>query len=259
MAMTDGGLVSGYGNGKFGPNDPITVVELEVILTRLTGLNIDHDWGAYNELSTWEWHSKTYGYNWTSEPWFWNYYIACGRMNYTNGVYAASGEQGWYHQLTRFEAITMLYNVFAMSDQTLEKALYAKNVAATGKTRWTLDDLGDKADIVAFAEANYISTRSDYSYKVYDPILFAYDTGLVSGIDSKHSFGLNNGITRAELCQILHNSGLIHAGNFTGADTYVYMARYGEYGTEERFYKLHPTYHAPGTSWNGNTKTPIWN
>ena len=46
MTLTEGGLLAGYGNGKFGPNDALTRAQVNIIRFRLYGQNVpDSDWG----------------------------------------------------------------------------------------------------------------------------------------------------------------------------------------------------------------------
>ena len=46
MTLTEGGLLAGYGNGKFGPDDPLTRAQVNIIRFRLYGQNVpDSDWG----------------------------------------------------------------------------------------------------------------------------------------------------------------------------------------------------------------------
>ena len=51
MALTEGGLLKGYGGGLFGPDDPLTKGQVSILVTRLVGNEVMGDGGSYAPYS----------------------------------------------------------------------------------------------------------------------------------------------------------------------------------------------------------------
>ena len=77
---TRNGVISGYGNGKFGPNDPITREQMAVILYNYTG-SIDQNVGTVGDLSGFSDQEQVSGWARTQMAWA----VGCGLINGKSG------------------------------------------------------------------------------------------------------------------------------------------------------------------------------
>lgn len=119
LAYTEG-LVSGYGNGTFGPDDPVTTAQAVTILLHILGYE-NADIGPF---------------------WPEDYMSRAAKLGLTEGVSAVSGDA-----LTRGDAALMLYAVLgrdtaagtsflsAWADSTMDKAVVLDNDAETDDGR----------------------------------------------------------------------------------------------------------------------------
>ena len=74
------GVISGYGNGKFGPNDPITREQMAVILYNYAG-SIDQNVGTVGDLSGFSDQEQVSGWARTQMAWA----VGCGLINGKSG------------------------------------------------------------------------------------------------------------------------------------------------------------------------------
>ena len=77
---TRNGVISGYGNGKFGPNDPITREQMAVILYNYAG-SIDQNVGTVGDLSGFSDQEQVSGWARTQMAWA----VGCGLINGKSG------------------------------------------------------------------------------------------------------------------------------------------------------------------------------
>ena len=77
---TRNGVISGYGNGKFGPNDPITREQMAVILYNYAG-SIDQNVGTVGYLSGFSDQEQVSGWARTQMAWA----VGCGLINGKSG------------------------------------------------------------------------------------------------------------------------------------------------------------------------------
>lgn len=73
-------MISGYGNGKFGPNDPITREQMAVILYNYAG-SIDQNVGTVGDLSGFSDQEQVSGWARTQMAWA----VGCGLINGKSG------------------------------------------------------------------------------------------------------------------------------------------------------------------------------
>lgn len=209
MTLTEGGLLAGYGNGKFGPNDTLTKEQVSIIYTRMIG-NTPYPNGNQEVAS------RAYAAIWFT-----------GR--------ALTGQGNQY--LTKYETqLAMdcgnLLNHVASNGTvafgSMSRGIYdcwRANLAAGRTIDYidSVDELPDADEIHAWIDANWQEMKSillltgNYSKEEIvetceDCICYAYNLGLVGGVDSKGTFAPGSPLTRAQLAQILYNMGWTYEG-----------------------------------------------
>lgn len=180
--MAKGGLLAGYSDGLFHPDDNITYGQFASILCRITGtptesktgenyLNADH-WAAYaiqNILQT-----KIFVKN-----------------------YKTADEILW--RAGALEAMATLA-------KHMSKYNYSYETQMTEKVR-TWDNIPDADAIKNWDHGIHAWTRPY--------ILYAYNLGITSGTDSKGTCNPTGLMTRAQVCQMLYNMGISEANSVT--------------------------------------------
>lgn len=209
MTLTEGGLLAGYGNGKFGPNDTLTKEQVSIIYTRMIG-NTPYPNGNQEVAS------RAYAAIWFT-----------GR--------ALTGQGNQY--LTKYETqLAMdcgnLLNHVASNGTvafgSMSRGIYdcwRANLAAGRTIDYidSVDELPDADEIHAWIDANWQEMKSillltgNYSKEEIvetceDCICYAYNLGLMNGVDSNRTFAPNAPLTRAQLAQILYNMGWTYEG-----------------------------------------------
>lgn len=206
MTLTEGGLLAGYGNGKFGPNDTLTKEQVHIIYTRMLGQTPYPN--GNKEVA-----SRAYAAIWFT-----------GRA-LTGGV----------HVMTNYE--TQLAKdcgnliVRISSDGTIgsmQRGVYdcwRANLAAGRTINYidSVDELPDADAIHTWIDANWQEMKSillltgSYTKEQIvavceQSICWAYNLGLVGGVDSKGTFAPGSPLTRGQLAQILYNMGWTYEG-----------------------------------------------
>ena len=207
MTLTEGGLLAGYGNGKFGPNDTLTKEQVSIIYTRMIG-NTPYPNGNQEVAS------RAYAAIW-----------------FTGRALTHKGN----HYLTEYETQlakecgNLLNGLsYAGSFGTMARGVYdcwRANLAAGRTIDYidSVDELPDANEIHAWIDANWQEMKSvllmtgNYSKEEIvetceDCICYAYNLGLMNGVDSNRTFAPNAPLTRAQLAQILYNMGWTYAG-----------------------------------------------
>lgn len=217
MTMTEGGLLAGYGNHLFGPNDTLTKEQLDIIRTRI--------------------HDADYPVS------------ASGNKAFASRAYAVillseDMVTGGSHTLTTYESSIIrdsgisggLVYSLAQNDKAAIGSMWQgvydnwrASLAADRSTDYiaSVDELPDADKIHQWIEENWkemsdilnINNPAKYA-SVHDrtvatceqAICRAYNLGMVSGYDSAGSFGPYNNLTRAQLSQMLYNMGWTTSG-----------------------------------------------
>ncbi len=220
MAIT--GLVSGYEDGTFHPNDNITVGEWCAILVRISTFENADITGRHT------------GPHWAS-----GIVTSANLMGLTR--VAASKDTDAPHwkedePVNRGEALTAIVELSSDAIRRAESPnytwcdhvyppIYEKIVsakkAAPGYRTWALEDIPDHEIIVAnnsqYGKPDKLFNSFigvPHSWNV-DHILKAYNDGLTSGVDSAGTCAPLNNLTRAEACQMLYTAGLTWCLNIT--------------------------------------------
>lgn len=186
----DLGIIQGYGDGKFGPNDNITMQQVCLMSLRC--------------ISIWRWPDTNPDYRWLQDGFKNDPFIAPTlnarfeeiipsvtdvKNNSLRFLYGTDFKQNAYRE----EALSCLY-------KTYQKENYKE---------WI-----DKMDAIRGIESKIIENpnipdESDITDFYKNDIIEAYKIGLAQGYDSTGAFKPKNEITRAEFCQIIFNSGIV--------------------------------------------------
>ena len=215
MTMTEGGLLAGYGNHLFGPNDTLTKEQLDIIRTRIH--DADYPVSASGNKA---FASRAYAVILLSEDMVRGGSTSLGE--YETSLVNKSGVSGG-----------LVYNLSESGRfGSMWQGVYDNWRASLAAGRSTdyiasLDELPDADKIHQWIEENWkemsdllnINNPAKYA-SVHDrtvatceqAICRAYNLGMVSGYDSAGSFGPYNNLTRAQLSQMLYNMGWIEAG-----------------------------------------------
>ncbi|MGN1001287.1 MAG: S-layer homology domain-containing protein [Oscillospiraceae bacterium] len=172
--MAEGGLLTGYPDGTFHPEDNIKVGELAAILCRVYGLDASNS---------------------TTGQWATNY------------INALSGQKLGFTSCNTARAEE---NV--LRGETIESmVLVAKAVNMPFGSKWSWNDIGDSA--VCLLDKSVQSTMVSGHEWTPQSILDAYNYGIIQGMDAEtHSCQPIRQLTRAEVCQIFYNMGISKAG-----------------------------------------------
>lgn len=196
----DVGLISGYGDGNFGPNDPVTFQQVCIICIRcLNAPNLGEIDNLGNKITI-DRGIKPDAFH----------------DDFTMPIWTA-GEQDIIYKLAGGPTRFYTYKDCQVSAHR-EEALSAFYKTFT-KEGYKFKEWVDYINSLEGTEAVYIENPQipDYNEvsEVYkNDIIEAYKIGLATGYDSTGSFKPQNEITRAEFCQMVYNSGivkLIHA------------------------------------------------
>lgn len=214
MTLTEGGLLAGYGGGKFGPDDALTRGQVAIIVTRLVGNPIPDDY------LNWGNGYKPYADNATASR-------AFAAINLMDLIDRKGGET----LLTEYETSLIensggLYRDIASNGKltlaTMWTAVYDNWRAglATGKQinyRTSIEDFPDSAAIHQWIDENwelmgdvlYLQgyTKDEIVEKCENLLLCAYNLGMVSGVDTAGTFAPYNSLTRGQVSQMLFNMG----------------------------------------------------
>lgn len=215
MTMTDGGLLGGYGNGKFGPDNTLTRAQVAVIHTRLIGNGDTIDSQNRGDLLGYE----LYKDNAPATRAFAAVWYA-GRLEYGSfslNAYEASvlenagGVSGGMLNSPRF-TWDRVYDIWYANQ------LAGKNI----KPIQSVDELPDAAEIHKWINENYdlmrkililpSATDEQVIERCEQAICRAYNLGMIGGTDSKGAFNPYGQLTRAQICQMLYNVGLTYDG-----------------------------------------------
>lgn len=215
MVLTEGGLLNGYGGGKFGPNDALTRAQVAFIYTRLLGGEPDGN-GDMNGYAS-------YKDNATADRAFATMWLA-GKLSRVGGTVG----------LTEYET-SLVRNAGGLATGISSSGRFGDMWGAVydnwrasldgGKDPSTyissVDDLPDAAAIHQWIEENWelagkvmlIQESKDVIVKACeDAICRIYNLGMVGGVDAEGTFNPYGTLTRGQMATILWRAGWIDSG-----------------------------------------------
>lgn len=213
MSMTDGGLLAGYGGGKFGPNDPLTRAQVSIIFTRTLG---NTPGGNGDLLGYASYKDNAVASRAFAAIWF------AGRLENRGGkVFLTSNELSLVENSGGLIAnrVGQVASMYQPVYDCWRASLNAGKDPATYIT--SLDDLSDGDEIRQWIAENWelmgkvllIQHGEDVVTEACEnAILRAYNLGLVGGVDSKGAFAPYDNLTRGQMAQICWNMGWTEAG-----------------------------------------------
>lgn len=220
MTLTNGGLLAGYGNHVFGPNDSLTKGQVSIIFTRLLGNPMSGTGSSYAPYSDKTTASRAFVAIWYA-----------GALNMGGSTILTAHETS----LVNSAGINsgLLYNLSTNgSIGSMWQAVYDNwraGLAAGKSTDYisSIDELHDGDEIRQWITENWeqmasilhITNAAKYD-SVYDrtiaeceaAICRAYNLGMFGGVDSQGTFAPYSPMTRAQMAQILYNMGWTYEG-----------------------------------------------
>ena len=205
MTMTENNVLAGYGNGNFGPNDIITDAQLATIMNRLVkriNSNASVDWANAKPMTRGE--AAIY---------------IVGVLQSGSSSSVLSETRLALAQETGMPVRTdpLMYNGQPYLNARLEGVwfrLFYQEGRRVSEVRHSATDFPDSEAILACANAyadenpdNYLASHEELVDGAVDRICTAWNLGMFSGYDAAGTFGANDPITRAQICQALYNMG----------------------------------------------------
>lgn len=221
MTLTEGGLLAGYGGGKFGPNDSLTRAQTAIIYARLVGNQPGGNVLGYEIFEDNSVASRAFAA-----------IFYAGRLEKgtdsgattltekeTSVLYNAGGVDGG--MLTNY--VSNERHAIGSTTNAIYDAWYASGAAGRNVTPITsVDDLPDGDDIHKWIDENYVimgkvlimksATKDEIVAACERAICRAYNLGMIGGVDSKGTFAPYSPLTRGQIAQILYNVGWTYAG-----------------------------------------------
>lgn len=221
MTLTEGGLLAGYGGGKFGPNDSLTRAQVSIIYTRLIGHTPtgDGDLLGYDTYEDNAVASRAFAAIWYA-----------GRLEKGSGSGSTTLTQTETATLKDAGSVNggMLTQIsssgkFGITTNAIYDAWYSSVAAGRNVTPITsVDDLPDGDDIHKWIDENYemmgkvlimkSATKDEIVAACERAICRAYNLGMIGGVDSKGTFNPYGALTRGQISQILYNVGWTYEG-----------------------------------------------
>lgn len=215
MTMTEGGLLAGYGNHLFGPNDTLTKEQLDIIRTRIH--DADYPVSASGNKA---FASRAYAVILLSED-----MVTGGSTSlseYETSLVNKSGVSGGlvYNLSESGRFGSMWQGVYDNWRASLAAGRSTNYIASVDELpdadkihQWIEENWKEMSDLLNINNpAKYASVHDRTVATCEQAICRAYNLGMVSGYDSAGSFGPYNNLTRAQLSQMLYNMGWTTSG-----------------------------------------------
>ena len=215
MTMTEGGLLAGYGNHLFGPNDTLTKEQLDIIRTRIH--DADYPVSASGNKA---FASRAYAVILLSEDMVTGGSTSLSKYE-TSLVNKSGVSGGLVYNLSesgRFGSMWQgVYDNWRASLAAGRSTDYITSVDelpdADKIHQWIEENWKEMSDLLNINNpAKYASVHDRTVATCEQAICRAYNLGMVSGYDSAGSFGPYNNLTRAQLSQMLYNMGWTTSG-----------------------------------------------
>lgn len=171
--LADGGLIQGYGNNRFGPDDIMNIDQVATVVCRVKGHSIETD-NPY-----WAYEAVRYCRE--------NLYLLPDLGDFTAKNYGVP--------CTRELAVYMIYKGLGTNDRT--KGENWQDFVYENYP-WQRD-------------SSNIPDYYNIARKYRESVLEAYYLGLITGVDDKYTFDPQGSFTRAQICTILHRAKITEA------------------------------------------------
>lgn len=196
-AMTEGGLLKGYDDGLFHPNDVITAGQLATIICRIGGENPGNDkFKPYYEngvLIDKPVHWASYAISRTSCTYY--YFV---HQNHVDLPVLRGDTFGSLRHIAQ--------RISAYKDSNGDFKQISEKV-------WTVDDIPDVDETMIISIGQNLSAwgvdRVCVGGMAYDDVKDIYNLGIAHGVDNLGTCKPFEPVTRAELCQMLYNMGIV--------------------------------------------------
>lgn len=189
-AISEGGLLTGYSDGLFHPNDTVTVGQFATILCRICSIETSNDnfvpRGGYEKPLNWA-------------------HTAMSNLRSSGTAIFALDPFYADYRVTRGEVLSSLQCLAYYTPSYHENGDFDKPMLQISEKVWTKNDIPDWD----YLTPSY-DRRFERDYVAINPsgIVNAYNLGITKGIDDKGTCNSLGTITRAELCQMLYNMGI---------------------------------------------------
>lgn len=196
-AMTDGGLLKGYDDGLFHPDDIITAGQFATILCRIGG----EDPGNEN------FQPYSHGGETFSEPRNWAHWAIVRTTDIL--LYPTDySRANW--SVVRGEAICYLVSL-AVCIPGYHENNDPANWKQVSEKVWTIDDIPDVDKNLSVDDSTPDSAQRGWCAGGMSAggILRGYNLGIAHGVDNLGTCKPYEPMTRAELCQMLYNMGIV--------------------------------------------------
>ena len=219
MTLTEGGLLAGYGGGKFGPNDSLTRAQTAIIFTRLVGNQPGGNLLGYEIFEDNAVASRAFAaifYAGRLEEG-----LGGGKVTFNKTETATMKNAGGVNggMLTSIST----NGVIGSTTNAIYDAWYSSVAAGRNVNPITsVDDLPDGNDIHQWIDENYeimgkvlimkSATKDEIVAACERAICRAYNLGMIGGVDSKGTFDPYGALTRGQIAQIMYNMGWTYAG-----------------------------------------------
>lgn len=233
-AMAAGGLLTGYDDGLFHPDDVITVAQMATIMCKIYGITLEWTWndapaftvdqviehpngtltvhgGIGNADAYRHYYKDGYKYHWGL--------AAELNWTYSRDTYVPLAHEYLDQPMLRAQVLNEMVVLY------LDKygRTFIENFDKTGPDAITLDDIPD-ADIIEIGPnpssrggelpiipAGFNNDPDLWAANnawTYHEILWAYNMGITNGIDNNLTCDPYGLVTRAQFCQMLYNLGI---------------------------------------------------
>lgn len=240
MTLTDGGLLSGYGNGKFGPNDQLTRLQVNTIAKRLAAINWTGTFATlnnFNPTSDTAVADRAFAFIMLMHKAMWGnvHLLDNARLKQTEltdfeKLVGPNWENlvtptGIYKSYSHEEKYGTKYPIISADFyQPIYDTLYAMGLQNKElNTISSIDELPDAEEIHRWIDENAATISKhcyrggiwslDYTKEYCERLLvYGYNIGLFGGVDDKGNFAPYAPITRAQFAQALFNTGWTYVG-----------------------------------------------
>lgn len=200
------GLIFGYGDGRFGPNDNVTREQTYFIIYRFPKIWFPDSWKTWEELNGTIMHTP--GEETARQLYLWNILIdPDGDQEFGYNKFMDDEMQKGFSPREEAASLVTRYSVPSEGYNTILTEKIAPHLELNNGIKFLVGE-----DSFEFYEENPNRTIPDLNEidsTLRADIEIGYAKGNLNGYDSSGMFKPKNSVTRAEFCQMISDSGLI--------------------------------------------------